>query len=91
MQRILEAEFLPVQTLRPLRAFGITEYPAIHILGFNDEYPVLRHDDVIDLGRPVRSLERDVVQGKVDGLIEQQLLCKRPERFTQPSLEKRFQ
>jgi len=29
MQRILEAEFLPIQPLRPLRAFGITEYPAI--------------------------------------------------------------
>lgn len=71
VKRILKPVFLAKQTLCPLRALHIPEYPAIHVLGLNDEDAVLRDDDVVDLSRAMLGLQRNVVQGDVDFRVEQ--------------------
>ena len=56
VKRVLEAVFFPVQALGPLSALLVAKYPAIHVLGLDDEDAKLRNDDVVDLRRTVAGL-----------------------------------
>lgn len=71
VKRILKPVFLAEQILCPLRTLCVAEYPAVHVLGLNDEDAVLRDDDVIDLRRAMLGLQRNVVQRDVNFRVEQ--------------------
>jgi len=87
VKRILKPVFLAEQTLCPLRALHIPKYPAGHVLGLDDEDAVLRDDDVVDLGRAMLGLQRNVVQRDIDFGVEQQLLSNSSYGFANPTLD----
>lgn len=78
VKRVLKSVFFSEQTLCPLRALHVPEYPTIHVLGLDDEDAVLRDDDVVDLGRAMLGLKSNVVQRDIDFGVEQQLLSNSP-------------
>lgn len=62
-KRILESVFAPKELLRPCLIFLTAEYPATHVLGFDDVQPGGPHYDVVDLGRgPVARAQGHVIQ-----------------------------
>lgn len=91
MQRVLKAVFLTEQTLRPLATLRIAEDPTIHIFGLDNEYPVLRNNDVIDLGRAVIGLKRDVVEWEIGFRVEEQFVRDGTNGFTDPAFYERFE
>lgn len=59
-QRILKPELLREVNGRPVRVGGVPEDPARPILQFNDKYPKLGHDEVVDLRRAVQGRNDDL-------------------------------
>lgn len=62
VKRVLEAVFFSEQALGPLSTLLVAKYPAIHVLGLDDEDAKLRDDDMVDLRRTIAGLQRNVVQ-----------------------------
>jgi hypothetical protein len=56
-----------------LSALLVAKYPAIHVLGLDDEDAKLRDDDVVDLRRAIAGLQGNVVQRNIDFGIKQEL------------------
>jgi len=90
VKRVLEAVFFSEQALGPLSALLVGKYPAIHVLGLDNEDAKLRDDDVVDLRRAIAGLKRNVVQRDVDFWIEQELLGNCADSFSDPTLDERF-
>lgn len=70
VQRILKAEFLAEEVLRPLGAFLIAKDPAVHIFRLDDKDAMPRHDDVVDLRCPIGGLQGDIMKRPIDLLVE---------------------
>lgn len=87
MAWVLEAELLAVQALRPLRTLRISENPACYVFGFDDKNALPGDDNMVDLGRPVARLLRNVVQREIDLRIEQQFVRDSAKRFAEPALD----
>lgn len=64
-QRILKAAFIAIDCLRPLLRLRVAENPPRVVFGLDHEYAVPGYDDVIDLGRSLRRVKRDVVKDLV--------------------------
>ena len=90
MQRVLELELLAEEVLSPLRTLLVSVDPAVDILCLDDEYSVTRDDDVVDLGRPVRNGDCDIVDVDVRVGIKKELLCQGALNLTKPPLDCRF-
>lgn len=90
-QRVLESEFFPIQRLCPLGIVLAPKYPSLHVLRLDDEYPVSRYDDVINLRRAIRGGNGHVVDVAVHVPIQDDLLDSGEYGFTQPTLERRQQ
>lgn len=84
---ILEPRFLAVDALGPLGRPLITEYPPLHILRLDDEYPVNRHKNVVDLGGCSSTGQNDVVDPSVNCLIEPHPHTKLDGFFTKPAFD----
>jgi len=87
VKRVLETVFFPKQALGPLSALLVAKYPAIHVLGLDDEDAKLRDDDMVDLRRTIADLQRNVVQRDVDFGIKQEFLGNRAYSFPDPTLD----
>ncbi len=81
VQRVLKFLRVLEDLLRPIPLFGVTEDPAFHVLGFHHKDPVLRNDDVVDLGSAVFGGQGDVFDQVVAGFIEKQSGRKVNRRF----------
>ena len=69
-QGVLKGIFLFIQALSPLGIFLGSEYPALHVLSLKDKDSVRGNNDVIDLGRPIRSINNNIVEPPVGTLIK---------------------
>lgn len=87
VKRVLETVFFPVQALGPLSALLVAKYPAIHVLGLDDEDAKFRDDDVVDLRRAIADLQGNVVQRNIDSGIKQELLGNCAYSFPDPTLD----
>ncbi len=58
--------------LRPIPLFGVTEDPALHVLGFHHKHAVPGDDDVVDLGSAVFRRQGDVLDEVVTGFVEKE-------------------
>ena len=72
MQRVLKFLRVLEDLLCPIPLFGVSEDPAFHVLGFHHKDPVLRNDDVVDLGSAVFRGQGDVLDQVIAGFIEKQ-------------------
>ncbi len=69
MERVLELGLSPVDHLRPSALIGASKDPALHVLGFDDEHAVGRHDKMVDLGSSAARGQGQVVEHpKTDGI-----------------------
>ena len=73
MQWVLKFLRVLEDLLRPIPLFGVTEDPALHVLGFHHEHPVAGHNDVVDLGGTVFGGQGDVFYEVVARFVEKQL------------------
>lgn len=84
-QRVLKPKLPSEQTLRPLRIVLVSEDPALHVLGFDDEDTEAGDDHVVDLRCPVDYLYRDVIDRNICLLIKKKPLTKARTNFPEPS------
>jgi len=70
MQGVLKLEFLTVNGLGPLRRSFIPENPTAHVFRFDDEDPVKRNEDMVDLGCSSLCRENQIVNASVGVPIE---------------------
>lgn len=87
MQRVLKAELLAIQRLRPLGLLRVAEDPAFHVLRFDHEDAEARDDDVVDLGGAVGGGQGDVVDVDAHLAVQRDFLGKCQQAFAHPSLE----
>ncbi len=57
------------------------------VLGFDDKNAMSGDDDMVDLGRPVARLQRDLVEREIDLGVKQQLVRNGAKRFAEPALD----
>ena len=81
VQRVLKFLRRLEDLLRPIPLFGVAEDPALHVLGFHHKDPVLRNDDVVDLGGAVFRGQGDVLDQVVAGFVEKEFGGKVDHRF----------
>ena len=67
---ILEARFLAVNGLRPLRGIFRAKYPALHILCFNHKDSIRGDDNVVDLSGSISGRDNDIIKASIDTLIQ---------------------
>jgi hypothetical protein len=75
MQWILEFGRVQVNLLGPGFLFGAAEYPAFHILGFDDENIIPRNDNVIDLSVTVICWQCYVLEHRIEEVSIRKELC----------------
>lgn len=61
---------MPVNFLGPGLLLRAAEYPAFHVLGFDDEHAVSRNYDMVDLRGAVLGRKGHVFEQGIDLLIE---------------------
>lgn len=69
-ERVLEGVLAFAESLGPFGLVRVSEDPAAHIFGFDDEDTVFRNDDVVDLRGAVCRGEDDVVELAVSFRVE---------------------
>ena len=72
VQRVLKFLRVLEDPLCPIPLFGVTEDPALHVLGFHHKHPVLGDDYVVDLGGAVFGGQGNVLDEVVTGFIEKE-------------------
>ena len=87
VQRVLKFLRVLEDLLCPIPLFGVTEDPALHVLGFHHKDPVPRNDDVVNLGSAVFRGQGNVLDEVVPGFIEKQSGGKVNHRFTGSAFE----
>lgn len=65
VKRVLELEFAPVEGLCPFRGPFIPENPTAHVFRFDDEDPVNRNENMVDLGCSSLCRDNQVVNAPV--------------------------
>lgn len=86
---ILEFVLLSKNALCPLRILLITEDPPIHVLRFDYEYSVSRHNDMVNLRCSLGRGDRNVVDVKVNLGIEKYLFGEGSLNLAHPPLNNR--
>jgi hypothetical protein len=74
VKRVLKLVFLAKDALSPLTTLLVTENPSIHVLRFDNKYPMSRHDDMINLRSSIRCLDSDVIDIEIYFGVEKYLL-----------------
>lgn len=69
-QGVLKAVFAAIDLLGPAFMSRIAEYPALHVLGFNHEYPEAGDDHMVYLGAALRDGQGHILEQVIFPLVE---------------------